>query len=392
MALGGVGSYLLNLSGRLVARGHRVVVAAPPGELTPRLAAAGITWCKVRISDWHLLRARRELASVIELENVDLVCGHDYSAGAAAYLAARKAAVPYLLTVHCRRPAWQRFLVFYWSPKVVTVSCSLRESLTRQLGLPPERVIESYVGVDPVRFQPGAVNPLLLKELGMSPGRPVVLHVSRLSPTKSPVAVALAQAAERLVALSPDLAVLLVGSGEDEAAVRDTAARANVRIGKAVVRALGARGDIPDLMRLATVVVGTGTVALEAMASGRPVIAAGKGGLVGLLTPQTFPGARKTLFGDHGGAAPLASPNFVRAIAKPLSDPRLCARLGNWGHKVIAEQFSLEGMTDHVQSVYTDVLNGGAAQGRREPCVGALSAGRRTPLPDPGGRVGVTEA
>jgi glycosyltransferase involved in cell wall biosynthesis len=365
MALGGVGSYLLNLSGRLIARGHRVVVAAPPGELAPKLAASGVTWCKVRISDWHLLRARRELASIIRRENVDLVCGHDYSAGAAAYLAARTTAVPYLLTVHCRRPVWQRLIVFYWSPKVVTVSSSLRESLIRQLGLAPERVIESFVGVDPARFRPESVNPLLTEELGVDPRRPVVLHVSRFSPTKSPVAFALAQAAERLVALSPDLVLLLVGSGEDEPAVREAAERANSRIGKGAVRVLGARSDIPDLMRLASVVVGTGTVALEAMASGRPVIAAGKGGLVGLITPQSFPGARKTFFGDHGRAALVTSQSFAGAIIDLLKDTRLSAELADWGRQVIAEQFSLKKMTDHVQSVYADLLKSGAARGRK---------------------------
>jgi glycosyltransferase involved in cell wall biosynthesis len=364
-ALGGVGSYLVNLSGRLIARGHRVVVAAPPGELTPKLAATGITWCKIRISDWHLLRARRQLASIIRQENVDIVCGHDYSAGAAAYLAARKTAVPYLLTVHCRRPVWQRLIVFYWSPKVVTVSPSLRESLIRQLGLPPERVIESYVGVDPARFRPGPVNRLLTEELGVDPGRPVVLHVSRFSPTKSPVAFALAQAAEQLLAVSPDLLMLLVGSGEDEAAVREAAERVDSRIGKAAVRVLGARTDTPDLMRLASVVVGTGTVALEAMASGRPVIAAGKGGLVGLLTPQSFAGARRTFFGDHGQAAPITSQSFARAIADLLKDTHLYAELADWGREVIAERFSLEKMTDHVQSIYADLLKGGAMQVRK---------------------------
>jgi glycosyltransferase involved in cell wall biosynthesis len=352
LAVGGVASYLLNLGARLVARGHRVLVAAPPGELAPKLAPSGIIWYPVRISDWRLLQARRQLASLIRDEGVDLICGHDYTAGAAAYLAARRAAVPYLLTVHCRRPAWQRLVVFYWSQPVVTVSPGLRQSLIRELGLAPGRVVESFVGVDPVRFASRPAAPRLAAELGIRPDTPVVLHVSRFSPTKSPVALALVEAAERLVAAHPGLVILLVGAGEDEDTVRRAAERTNLRIGRAAVRTLGARTDVPDLMRLARVVVGTGTVALEAMASGRPVVAAGKSGFVGSVTPQSFEAARETFFGDHGRPARTGAAALAVAVTELLGDGRRCDALAAWGRQTVVERFTLERMTDHVESIY----------------------------------------
>src|SRR5262244_2230977 len=141
MGVSGVGSYLLNLCAELVRRGHRVLLAGPEGELTPSFRHIGVDCRAVAINEWRLLRARRDLARLIDAEDVDVVHAHDYSAGAAAFLASRKATVPYLLTIHFRRPAWQRFLVFYWSERVLTVSDSLRASLIHELRLAPDRVI-----------------------------------------------------------------------------------------------------------------------------------------------------------------------------------------------------------------------------------------------------------
>ena len=356
MKVGGVGSYLLNLCSELVGRGHRVLLAGPEGELTPKFRRRGVDCRPVSIKDWRLLQARQELASLIQEEGVEVVNAHDYSAGAASFLATRKTTTPYLLTIHCRRPAWQRFVVFYWSTKVLTASESLRASLIHELGLAPERVIRTLIGIDTARFAPAPMDASLLAGLRMSTANTVVLHVSRLSSTKSPVGFALVGAASELARANADLLVLVAGSGEHEAKLRAAADRANAGANRTLVRVLGARTDIPDLMRLAAVVVGTGSVALEAMASGRPVVAAGKAGFIGLVTPETFPAAHAAWFGDHSAPMPLSSRGMTDALGPLLLDPADRRSLGTWGRRVIVKAFSTEKMTDHVEGIYAELL------------------------------------
>jgi glycosyltransferase involved in cell wall biosynthesis len=358
LAVGGVASYLLNLSVELQRRGHRVVVAAPPGELTPQFERRGVRCVPVRISDWHLLRARRELSEVIRREGADLVHAHDYSAGAAAFLGARRTGTPYLLSIHCPRPRWQRLVVFYWSPKVVAMSPELRDHLTRDLGLPSGRVLESFVGVDVEHFAPGPPPDGLIDALGLRAADPVIVHVSRLSTMKSPVALALIEATVRLGREHPGLVVLLAGAGEALDRVRAAAGPANDALGRPAVRVLGTRRDVADLLRLATVAVGTGSVALEALASGCPVVAAGRFGCGGLVTPENFAAAWAHLFGDHGRWADAAA-GMAEAIAGVLHDPQRRARLAAWGRAVVVEQFSRQRMAEHIEGVYTELARAG---------------------------------
>lgn len=355
VATGGVGSYLLNLCTQLAGRGHRVMLAAPDGELTHVFRRAGIECHHVRIADWRLPAARRELARLIRDEQVEMVNAHDYSAGAPTFLAARATAVPYLLTIHCHRPAWQRFIVFYWSPTVLAMSPSVRAALIHRLGLPSDRVVESFNGVDTVRFSPGQASASLAEEFGVSAATPIILHASRLSSTKSPVAMGLIGAALQIAESAPGLQVLVAGAGEDEARVRVAASRVNERAKRALVRVVGGRADVPDLMRLATVVVGTGNVALEAMATGCALVAAGKAGFFGLVTPESFPLARAAWFGDHEASAAVSTGAMAEALRPVLVNSSGRRTLGDWGRQVMRGEWSIEQMTDHVERVYASL-------------------------------------
>jgi glycosyltransferase involved in cell wall biosynthesis len=362
-ATGGVGSYLLNLSTRLADRGHRVLAAVPDGELVTRFERLGIACRGVRIKDWRLLRSSRELEAIIRKERVEAVHAHDHSAGAAAWLAARRTATPYLLTIHCRRPLWQRFIVFYWSPRVIAMSRALCDQLVHRMGLPAGRVIETFVGIDVDRFTDAPAESHTLSDLGLVGGETVLVHMSRLSSTKSWVALALVHAAPRLAAACPALVILIAGGGEDEARVRKAADAVNAQLGRAVVRIVGERDDAPELLRTARVVVGTATVVLEAMASGRAVVAAGKFGFVGPVKPDSLTVARATFFGDHGASRGRSPEQLEHAVLVLLQDEALCRTLGQWGRGVVADEFSLARMTDQMEGLYVEMRRRGQAWG-----------------------------
>ncbi|MFP5336379.1 MAG: glycosyltransferase family 4 protein [Actinomycetes bacterium] len=165
----------------------------------------------------------------------------------------------------------------------------------------------------------------LARELGLDPGGPWLLTVSRVAPQKNlPVLVdAAARLRER-----PGLAWLVVGEGDAGLQARlDEQARAT----GAPVRFLGARRDVTRLMALADAFVlasdweARALVVQEALAAGTPVVTTAVGGLpelvgdAGVLVPP-------------GDAAALAD-----AVGRLLDDPAERERLGRAGVERFAQ-------------------------------------------------------
>ncbi len=196
----------------------------------------------------------------------------------------------------------------------------------------------------------------LERELGLTSGAPRVVHVSRFSHSKAPVARALIEATEELERAAPGVEILLVGQGPEEEAVARAAEAMNARLGRRAVFALGGRGDIPRLLNLATVAVATATVALEAMACGKPVVAAGKGGYLGPVSPERLAEAEASCFADHGLVAPITAARLAEGLAPLLRDPVEAARLGQWSRDTAESRYGAPIMAQNVEAIYRRAL------------------------------------
>ena len=353
---GGVESYAIRLSRALRDRGHRVLIASSGGQLVPELEAAGIEHFTVDFTGGRAFPGMRALRRLLESERVDLVNAHNWRAGMVSSLACRLAGVPYVLTIHGTRNPMNRHAVFYWSKRVVVVSEASKRNLTQGFGLPGSRVALSRIGIDCERFQPGLPDAALESELGLSPGSPRVVHVSRFSHSKAPVALALIQAMKTLSEAAPGIELVLVGQGPEEDAVAAAARQMNTALGRPAVFPLGGRSDIPQLLRLSSVVVGTASVALEAMATGKPVIAAGKGGYIGPVTTSSLPGAEETCFGDHEAPQPTTPEQLSRDVASVLADGKSLSDLARFGRETVVSRYSLPAVSEDVEGIYGQVL------------------------------------
>jgi lipopolysaccharide heptosyltransferase II len=353
---GGVESYVIRLSRALTGRGHRLIVASGGGLLEPELKAAGIEHVHIDFTGGRTVAGARALRRLIEGEQVDVVNAHNWRAGLVTCLAARRAGVPWLFTVHGTRSASHRFGVFYWSKLVAVVSEASRRNLVEDFHVPPERVVNTIIGVDCERFRPTPPDARLEAELGLAPGARRVVHVSRFSHSKAPVAMALIEAAATLSRAVPEVEVALVGQGPRERAVARAAAAVNARLGRRAVIALGGRGDVPALLSLATVVVATASVALEAMASGRPLVAAGKGGYFGVVTPENIGLADESCFADHRPKKPLAAGNLAADLARLLIDAAEASRLGAQGREIAESRYATPVLAREMEALYQRVL------------------------------------
>jgi glycosyltransferase involved in cell wall biosynthesis len=210
-----------------------------------------------------------------------------------------------------RRPAMRDQIVeaMRASDRVVAVSGALRNRLI-ELGVPTERVVVQHNGVDGERF---AIRDRAAarRSLGLPLDRRLVLYVGNLLPEKG--VDILMDAAPELLRDVPDAGILFVGGGPMEATLQAQAQRLGI---SERVQLLGRRlhDEIPtwmaacDLFCLPSRREGCPNVLLEALAAGRPTVAARVGGIPELIDDS------------NGLLVPPESPNaLAQALAATLS-------------------------------------------------------------------------
>ena len=163
------------------------------------------------------------------------------------------------------------------SDRITAVSQWLKDETTRAFGCSdcPIEVIPNFV--DPAVFDRARYGDELRQELGG--GRPVLMHISNFRPVKRVVDVIRVFARVRA---AHDCVLVMVGDGPDRHAAEEEARRLGVA---AEVRFLGKIDTVAPLFAAADVYVfpseseSFGLSALEALASGVPVVAARVGGV-----------------------------------------------------------------------------------------------------------------
>ncbi len=222
-----------------------------------------------------------------------------------------------------------------------------------------KRVRVAYNSVDAGRFDPDTVDRSLVRdELGLGEA-PVVAVVGHFIPPKGQ------DDAVRMLAelkpLVPDARLLFVGSAKfddpgtryDSEAFLAEIERLAREIGfeQDVVFA-GERRDIPEVLAATDALLlpswrePFGRVLIEAMAMRVPVVAAGVGGPVEVITDGAD--------GFLGGARDPAS--WAQAIAPILTDRALAQRLGAQGRRTAVERFSAARTLATVLQTYDECL------------------------------------
>ena len=215
---------------------------------------------------------------------------------------------------------------------VVCNAAFLKRDMARADSVPEERISVIANGVDTLHLQP---SPL--------PEKPVIFCAGRLIPLKDHLT--LIAAFERLVQQRPEAELWIAGEGP----LRARIAAAGSRLPAGSFRLLRPQRDTGALLRSCTVFVlsscqdeGMPNVVLEAMASGRPVVATAIAGLDEIV--------------EDGRTGILVPPRDSRALAgailKLLDDRGLAARMGTAGRKRVLHSFSMEAMIAAYEALF----------------------------------------
>ncbi len=241
---------------------------------------------------------------------------------------------------------------------VFTVTDDLRKFHAEQSWIPADRFRVLYNGVDTEKFAPNPLSAAQVRsDLGIPDNRFLIGSVGRLVAIKDHRT--LLRAAETLSLGGLDVHVLLIGAGPEMANLQKHVANSKSLAGR--VTFPGASDRIPELLNamdafvLPSICEGMSNTILEAMACGVPAIVTRTGG-----NPELI---------EEGRSGYLFPPGNVEMLSTLLS--RLAEssgtrqELGASGRRRAVEQFSLAGMMQRYEEIYTELaLRNGVKGGK----------------------------
>jgi glycosyltransferase involved in cell wall biosynthesis len=288
---------------------------------------------KGAFASWGPLYAASIAPALLAFRNkVDVVLGSwAYPDGFAAVVAGKLLGVPSVVKLHgsdiniVAKLDGARKMSAWALPKaarVVAVSRPLADEVVA-LGVDRDRVRVVMNGVDGDLFKPGD-RAAARKELGL-PAGPIAVYVGNLKPEKG--VLDLGRAWSSVLAKVPDATLLFVGDGPLKGELESMTNQHGERV-RLIARQPLER--VPLYMGAADIVVlpshseGTPNVVLEALASGRRVVATSVGGIPDLITSAKL-----------GALVPSKDPDaLAAALATALREPydaREVAQLGARG-------------------------------------------------------------
>ena len=358
--IGGAETHIVELSRELVRQGHQVVIVSNGGVYVEVLREAGIRHINAPLNRRSLTDMRQSLAvldRVIREERPDIVHAHARIPGFLCGLLRRRLRFAFVTSCHgVYEVTGPLRLLSNWGQRTLAVSQDIKDYLVREYSLPPEHITVTINGIDTERFSPAVSGDEVRRELGLGEG-PILLHVCRLDSFTAPTARQLIRVAPALGQTIPGLQIVIAGGGEVYDELRQEADKVNEKMGRKCLLLTGPRTDIHRLLAACDIFVGVSRAALEAMSSGRPVVLSGAQGHIGLLTPEVLDRAAETNFCCRTDAA--ASDQrllFDLRTALDLSAEER-TRLGDFGRRVVRENYSVHRMAEDCLGVYRQVFH-----------------------------------
>jgi L-malate glycosyltransferase len=251
-----------------------------------------------------------------------------------------------------RRRVFARRLLLPRAHRVVVPSLRLERIATDLWRLPAERVRRIPNGIHLETYQPADGNPELRRSLGIPANVPVVGACGHLRPVKNYLRLLEAVAAVQAVDSRYGLHVLLVGEGEERAALEARAAQPDLA-GR--VSLAGYQADpapfyrAMDLYALTSDSEQMPVSLLEAMASCLPVVATDVGDVRAMLPPEQA----DLLVPVNGEDTAL---RLARAMEQVLGDGARRLKLGLANRRRVAESYAFETMCEAYHGLYEETL------------------------------------
>ncbi len=337
-------AYTLRLAEHLPQRGLRTSVVCPDARMLDRDRRKELRIDERPQLDWPIWGnvVRGLLARQLSADPPDLIHVQTRGALRQGMWLARRLQRPFLVTIHDYLQPNERFYIErQWCRRIIAVSDSVRADLIQRTRLPEDLVTVIHSGVD------RAASCEMLKVF--EPNRvPVVGTAGPLEAVKGfPFFLG---AAARVLATGREVEFLIAGAGPEESNLRRLSRELGINDKVTFVPNLLDFDDAlaaMDVFVLPSLQQGIGTIMLDAMAMGRPVIATRVGGVycavhdneTGLLVP------------------PSNSEALAERIVELLDDRNKAQFIGSAARDLVEREFGVEGMVDQTAALYHEILD-----------------------------------
>jgi len=322
------------------------------GELTREIRRRDIKSLKLKEStqvyDYKFLKS---LMQVIKQNRIDIIHSHTWGTDFYAYWVSRILKIPLITTVHNRYYIFQKWsrrfsYKFFIShiEKIVAVSKDIKDLLIKNLKLPTQKIKLIYNGIDIHKFEDKKGMEKIRDDLKISKDDIILGNVGNLREVKDHYTLILSFS--KIIPNFPRVKLLIIGEGELKSNLLMLCSELGL---EQKVIFLGHREDVPSFLNLIDIFVlssrmeGCSISILEAMASGKPVVATRVGGNPELILDQ-----------ENGFLVPPAEPEkLAEKISILLKDEELRKNMGEKGKKKAKDKFSLERMIKDYEELYS---------------------------------------
>ena len=234
---------------------------------------------------------------------------------------------------------------------IITLCESARQRLIEELGLAPEIVRAIGGAVDIKRFNPTVKGDEVRREFGLDEDVPLAGVVARFHDHGKHDY--FLKAILEIKKIVPRAKFFLIGRGKYGSVLKDMAKELGITQDVIFV---GQRGrDYPQVLASLNVKVylipgtdGSCRAVLEAMAVGKPIVAAPVGPILEIVKE----GVSRFM------VRPEDTSSLAKAIAKLLADGELARRMGRKGRKLIEKGFREEMRAEKTEQLYYDLTGG----------------------------------
>lgn len=343
----GAETFAATLADRQIADGHSVWIISDnfytPTKATVVAHPIGKRDVKQRIVNVRFLRR------FIREHRIDVVHAHSRASSWVSYFATRFGTTPLVSSIHGRQHLHLSSQLFsVYGEKRVAVCRSIYDHLNHDLKYGLETLSLVHNGIDMTKweFRPHTPPPRKTK---------IVSFVGRLSGFKGDTLLVIVEKVfPKVLKEYGDVEFHIIGGMNEKSKILPAIAATNAAVGKEFIIAKGFSTDVEKVYRESDLIVGSGRVAMEALACGSPVVAIGESNYVGILEAATEHEAVVTNFGDLDARRPIDVERSTAAIVRALRDPGSIDHA--WGRRFIDEQFEITKVSSELSAVYTEAV------------------------------------
>jgi glycogen synthase len=398
--VGGLGTYAQYMTGEMVKMGHKVsVLTMNTGTLKTSENIGGVdvhrpmgldatSLLKMiggsEIQSWgdelrffssifvtDMLCAAKFVNGLVRVggQKFDMACVHDWLGGMAGMLVKAELDIPVVFHVHSTE--WGRsrghgskavndieYRTSVIADRIITVSYAMKEDLVNH-GWPGEKIHVVWNGIDPGVYDPAKVDISEISELrrryGIGTSDRMILYLGRLTWVKG--IMNLVQAVPAIVRENPDAKLVILGTGDEEANIKD------------LIKRLGIHGNVvcrfefvpekerilhyaaSDLCVFPSLYEPFGIVSLEAMSMEKPIVV-GASGVSGLKEQVVNSGAGQSGLHVDGG-----SPSDIAwGVSEVMRDRERAIRWGKNARERVINYFTWDKAARQTMEVYEGLL------------------------------------